>query len=76
MGENRLPNDRRDTLAKDSGMIAPQCALTSSTYEKDCREALSPYVADLLAKAEAAGWTRTGAASALMYLAAMELKQR
>lgn len=61
-------------MAKDAGLTAPQHAPTNLNYEKECREVLAPLVSDILAKAEAAGWVRTQAASSIMYLAAMELK--
>jgi hypothetical protein len=61
-------------MAKDSGLAAPQHAPTHLNYEKECREVLSPLVSDILSRAESAGWNRKQVASALMYLAAMEIK--
>lgn len=63
-------------MTREAGLAAPQHAPTHLNYEKECKDALAPLVSDILAKAEAAGWVRTQAASCLMYLAAMELKPK
>ncbi|MER8630577.1 hypothetical protein NKH55_12520 [Mesorhizobium opportunistum] len=42
-------------------------------YEKECRSVLQPRLAGLLDMAEAAGWNRRTAASALMFLAAQQV---
>ncbi|MBZ9673151.1 hypothetical protein [Mesorhizobium sp. ES1-3] len=42
-------------------------------YESECRGVLKPLLAGLLDTAEAAGWKRRTAASALMFLAAQQV---
>ncbi|RUU52233.1 hypothetical protein EOC99_32545 [Mesorhizobium sp. M7A.T.Ca.TU.009.01.1.1] len=42
-------------------------------YETECRNMLKPLLAGLLEMAEAAGWNRRTAASALMFLAAQQV---
>ncbi|ADV12037.1 hypothetical protein AB0V79_02295 [Mesorhizobium ciceri] len=42
-------------------------------YETECRNVLKPLLAGLLDMAEAAGWNRRTAASALMFLAAQQV---
>jgi hypothetical protein len=49
----------------------PKHDVRNLNYEADCKSALGPLVADLLDRAEAAGWDRRKAATALvMFLAA------
>lgn len=62
-------------MAKEEGIGRPTNPVTHLQYDHDCREALTPHLDALLNKAEAGGWDRRQAASALMYLAAMRLKQ-
>lgn len=62
------------TMAKALTIAAPQHPAMSAAYERDCREMLVPHLDALLHKVEAAGWDRGQAASALMYLAARQLK--
>lgn len=42
-------------------------------YEKECKAALAPVLADLIDIAEAAGWNRRTVASTLMFLAAQHV---
>ncbi|UVK51877.1 hypothetical protein DBIPINDM_005200 [Mesorhizobium sp. AR02] len=58
-------------MAKALTIGAPQHPALSAAYER--REMLIPHLDALLDKAEAAGWDRGQAASALMYLAARRL---
>lgn len=44
-------------------------------YDRDCQEALAEHLDRLLDDAQAAGWDRSKAASALMYLGAKRLRQ-
>jgi hypothetical protein len=69
-------NRRGKNMTKDAGLVAPQHPPTHLNYEKECKDVLAPLVLDILAKAEAAGWVRTQAASSIMYLGAMELKSK
>ena len=61
-------------MAKALTIAAPQYPALSTAYEQECREMLVPHLDALLDKAEAAGWDRGQAASALMYLAAKRLQ--
>ncbi|WP_256754066.1 hypothetical protein [Mesorhizobium sp. Mes31] len=61
-------------MAKGLTIGAPQHPAMTAAYEQECRDMLVPHLDALLDKAEAAGWDRGQAASALMYLAAMRLK--
>lgn len=61
-------------MAKASTIGAPQHPAMTAAYEQECRDMLVPHLDAVLDKAEAAGWDRGQAASALMYLAAMRLK--
>lgn len=60
-------------MAKET-LKNPQHPLNSVAYDADCQEALAPSIDRLLDEAEAAGWDRVKAASALMYLSAKRLK--
>ncbi|HEV2503775.1 MAG TPA: hypothetical protein VGV39_11920 [Mesorhizobium sp.] len=60
-------------MAKETQIRKPQYHTNQATYEADCRDALTGQVDRLLDEAEAAGWERTKAASALMYLSAKRL---
>lgn len=42
-------------------------------YETECRSVLEPLLVGLLDMAEAAGWNRRAAASALMFIAAKQV---
>ncbi|MBR2686247.1 MAG: hypothetical protein IKE42_00205 [Aquamicrobium sp.] len=44
-------------------------------YELECRAVLKPLLANLLDKAEGAGWARRTAASTLMFLAAQHVSE-
>ncbi|MCZ8546892.1 hypothetical protein OOJ09_22120 [Mesorhizobium qingshengii] len=61
-------------MAKALTIGAPQHPAMTAAYEQECRDMLVPHLDAVLDKAEAAGWDRGQAASALMYLAAMRLK--
>ena len=52
----------------------PDHEINAARYDNDCQDALAPHLDDLLNQAEAAGWDRSRAASALMYLAAKRLR--
>jgi hypothetical protein len=54
----------------------PVHEVNAARYDSDCQEALAGSLDDLIAQAEAAGWDRNRAASALMYLAAKRLRAR
>ncbi|AWC25466.1 hypothetical protein CO731_04963 [Aminobacter sp. MSH1] len=53
---------------------SPQHQPLSVDYDGDCQDALAAHLDKLLDNAEAAGWVRTTAAAALMYLSAKRLK--
>jgi len=61
-------------MAKALTIGAPRHPATGAAYEQECRQMLTPHLDALLDKVEAAGWERSQAASALMYLAAARLK--
>jgi hypothetical protein len=42
-------------------------------HEKECRDAMRPWIESLLDQAEAAGWQRRTVASTLMFLAAQHV---
>jgi hypothetical protein len=63
-------------VIKEAGLSGPRHPPAHLDYEKNCREILSPLVSDIIARAEVAGWDRRHVASALMYLAAVELKPK
>ncbi|MBZ9995936.1 hypothetical protein [Mesorhizobium sp. BH1-1-4] len=44
-------------------------------YETECRGALKPLLAELLDRAEAAGWKRRTVAATLMFLAAQQVSE-
>ncbi|TPI53406.1 hypothetical protein FJ417_26050 [Mesorhizobium sp. B3-1-7] len=54
----------------------PVHEVNAARYDSDCQEALAGSLDGLLAQAEAAGWDRNRAASAVMYLAAKRLNAR
>jgi len=47
----------------------------TADYDKECREALRPFLEELVAAAEAAGWDRQRAAYELMYLASFASRE-
>jgi hypothetical protein len=60
-----------DTMARLGSVPSPtHQAKEFLTYEAECRSVLKPLLAGVLDMAEAAGWKRRTAASALMFLAA------
>ena len=61
-------------MAKALTIGAPRHPAMTTAHEQECRDMLVPHLDAVLDKAEAAGWDRGQAASALMYLAAMRLK--
>ncbi|TPN83324.1 hypothetical protein FJ987_17335 [Mesorhizobium sp. CU2] len=54
-------------------MKPPSLHTNAARYDNDCQDALAAQIENLLDQAEAAGWDRRRAASALMYLAAKRL---
>lgn len=54
----------------------PKYDVRDFAYEADCKSALGPLLAGLLDRAEAAGWDRRRAASALMFLAARSITDK
>ncbi|BCH21550.1 hypothetical protein MesoLjLb_13350 [Mesorhizobium sp. L-8-3] len=42
-------------------------------HEKECRDAMRPWIESLLDRAEAAGWQRRTVASTLMFLSAQQV---
>lgn len=73
---NRSGNEWGKYVTKEAGLSGPQHPPAHLNYEKDCTQMLSPLVSDILARAEVAGWDRRHVASALMYLAAVELRPK
>jgi hypothetical protein len=60
----------------ETAIKGPQHEVNAARYDSDCQEALASTLDDLIRRAEAAGWDRQRAASALMYLAAKKLNTR
>lgn len=60
-------------MAKDL-LKKPQHQPNEIAYDAECQEALAGPIDKLLDDAEAAGWDRLKAASALMYLSAKRLR--
>ncbi|MBB6469501.1 putative Ntn-hydrolase superfamily protein [Aminobacter lissarensis] len=63
-------------MAKLPMMKSPENHPTALAYDAECQSALAEHVDKLLDHAEAAGWDRTKAASAMMYLSAKRLKAK
>lgn len=61
-------------MAKEPLISKPTHNLHEVAYDAECQNALAGHVDRLLDEAEAAGWDRGKAASALMYLSAKRLK--
>ena len=61
-------------MAKEPLIRKPQYRPNEVAYDADCQEALAGHIDKLLDDTEAAGWDRSKAASALMYLSAKRLK--
>jgi len=49
-------------MAKGAGLTTPQHSPTHLDYEKECKTVFSPFVTDILDRAETAGWDRRQAA--------------
>lgn len=64
----------RSKMAKESSIRKPAYGPNEISYDSDCQEALAGPIDKILDEAEAAGWNRVKAASALMYLSAKRLK--
>ncbi|TGP26411.1 MAG: hypothetical protein E5W56_00785 [Mesorhizobium sp.] len=60
-------------MANELAIKSPSLEPNAARYDNDCQDALASHLDDLLDRAEAAGWERRRAASALMYLAAKRL---
>ncbi|RAZ90398.1 hypothetical protein DPM33_12780 [Mesorhizobium hawassense] len=60
-------------MANELAIKSPSLEANAARYDDDCQEALVAHIDNLLEQAEAAGWDRRRAASALMYLAAKRL---
>lgn len=60
-------------MADELAIKPPSLEPNAARYDNDCQDALASHLDDLLDRAEAAGWERRRAASALMYLAAKRL---
>ena len=60
-------------MSKDMAIKSPECNLNSLTYDAECQSAMVDRLEKLLDDAQAAGWNRTKAAAALMYLSAKRL---
>jgi len=58
---------------EETAIKGPVHEVNAVKYDSDCQEALAHHLDELLSRAAAAGWDRTRAASALMYLAAKRL---
>lgn len=63
----------RTLMTKETPIRAPVHEVNATPYDADCQGALASHVDELINRAEGAGWDRTRAASALMYLAAKRL---
>ena len=61
-------------MAKEPLIRKPQYQPNEVAYDADCQEALAGHIDKLLDDTEAAGWDRSKAASALMYLSAKRLR--
>ncbi|WP_156913413.1 hypothetical protein [Mesorhizobium sp. WSM3224] len=61
-------------MATEPLIRRPADEINAARYDNDCQDALASHLDDLLDQAEAAGWDRNRAASALMYLAAKRLR--
>ncbi|TPJ50679.1 hypothetical protein FJ471_29875 [Mesorhizobium sp. B2-7-1] len=60
-------------MANELAIKSPSLEANAARYDSDCQDALAAATDNLLDQAEAAGWDRRRAASALMYLAAKRL---
>lgn len=60
-------------MADELTINSPSLEPNAARYDADCQDALASHLDYLLNQAEAAGWKRSRAASALMYLAAKQL---
>lgn len=60
-------------MTNETPITPPVREVTATRYDAECQDALAPHVDELVNRAEQAGWNRTRAASALMYLAAKRL---
>lgn len=56
-------------------IAGPTSPLGRAQYDHECREALRPHLYAIIEQAVKAGWDRTTAAFALMYLAARAPKE-
>lgn len=63
-------------MAKLPMIKSPENHPSALAYDAECQGALVEHVDKLLDYAEAAGWDRTKAASAVMYLSAKRLKAK
>lgn len=61
-------------MPKDTAIKSPESHANSFTYDAECQGALTDPLERLLDDAQAAGWDRTKAAAALMYLSAKRLR--
>jgi len=60
-------------MSHELAIKPPSLDAKAARYDNDCQDALAAQMDNLLDQAEAAGWDRRRAASALMYLAAKRL---
>ena len=60
-------------MSHELAIKPPSLHANADRYDNDCQDALAAQIDNLLDQAEAAGWDRRRAASALMYLAAKRL---
>ena len=60
-------------MAKEPAIARPVGEVTSIHYDRECQDALAEHLDKLLDEAQAAGWDRSRAASATMYLSAKRL---
>jgi hypothetical protein len=63
-------------MATDDAIKSPENHPNSLAYDAECQGALAEHVDKLLDHAAAAGWNRSKAASAVMYLSAKRLKPK
>jgi uncharacterized Ntn-hydrolase superfamily protein len=62
-------------MSKDLAIKSPESNLNSFAYDAECQSALVDRLERLLDDAQAAGWDRSKAAAALMYLSAKRLRE-
>ncbi|AMS43669.1 hypothetical protein AA2016_4759 [Aminobacter aminovorans] len=61
-------------MPKNMAIKSPESHANSLAYDAECQSALTNRLESLLDDAQAAGWDRTKAAAALMYLSAKRLR--